>query len=62
MGIKKALIALAHLLLRIVYQILLTKTPYQELGPEYLENREIQKELRLIKLLESKGYQITKAG
>lgn len=34
MGRKKALIALGHLLLRIVYQILLTKTPYEEIGPD----------------------------
>jgi hypothetical protein len=32
--------ALAHLLLRIIYHILLTGTPYEELGPDYLPKKE----------------------
>lgn len=62
LGKKKALIALAHLILRIIYQILFTHSPYKELGPDYLADREKQKEQKLIRLLESKGYQVSKAS
>lgn len=62
MGKKKALVALAHLLLRIAYQLLKTKRPYQELGSDYLGDREKRREQKLIKSLEGKGYKITKAA
>jgi transposase len=39
-GPKKTNMALAHLLLRIIYHILLTGTPYEELGPDYLPKKE----------------------
>lgn len=39
-GPKKANMALAHLLLRIVYQMLLNKVPYKELGWDYLPKKE----------------------
>jgi len=60
MGKKKALVALGHLILRIVYKIILTKTSYVELGSDYLVEREKHKEKRLIRLLELKGYQVSK--
>jgi len=62
LGKNKAIVAIAHLILRIAYQILQTKTPYQELGTQFIENQEKKKEQRLIKALESKGYQIVKAS
>ncbi|WP_243450384.1 hypothetical protein [Desulfosporosinus sp. Sb-LF] len=61
MGKKKALLALGHLILRIAYKILLTREPYKELGTEYLVKREEEKEQRLIRQLQLKGYQVLKA-
>jgi len=61
LGKKKAIMALAHLMLRIAYHILLNKTPYKELGSDYLVDREKKREERLIKSLELRGYQVTKA-
>ncbi|ODA41256.1 hypothetical protein DSBG_2027 [Desulfosporosinus sp. BG] len=61
MGKKKALLALGHLILRIAYKILLTREPYKELGTEYLVKREEEKEQRLIRQLQIKGYQVLKA-
>ena len=62
MGKKKALIALGHLILRIAYNILLTKEPYKELGTEYLAKREQEKEQRIIRQLQLKGYQVSKVS
>lgn len=39
-GPKKANMALAHLLLRIIYRMLLNKVPYEELGWDYLPKKE----------------------
>jgi len=61
MGKKKALLALGHLILRIAYKILLTKDPYKELVIESLEEREREKEQRVIRQLQLKGYQVSKA-
>jgi transposase len=61
LGKNKAIVALGHLILRIAYQVLLTKTPYQEHGTQFIEDQEKKKEQRLIKILESKGYQVAKA-
>ena len=61
MGKKKALLALGHLILRIAYKILLTRDPYRELGIEYLAEREREKEERIIRQLQMKGYQVSKA-
>ncbi|WP_164985319.1 hypothetical protein [Ammoniphilus sp. CFH 90114] len=36
----KSNVATAHLLIRIVYQVLKTKKPYQELGYDYLEREQ----------------------
>lgn len=60
MGKKKALLALGHLILRIAYKILLTRDPYRELGTEYLAEREREKEERIIRQLQMKGYQVSK--
>jgi hypothetical protein len=64
MGVKKALVALAHTLLRIVYHILLRKEPYTELGPDYLDafrqRSEERREANMIRRLQEKGFQISK--
>lgn len=64
MGVKKALVALAHTLLRIVYHILLRKEPYTELGPDYLDSfkqrSEERREADMIRRLQEKGFQISK--
>ena len=62
MGKKKALVALGHLILRIAYHMLLTKEPYKEFGTEYLAEREREKEQRVIKQLQLKGYQVSKVS
>ena len=59
MGKKKALIAVGHSILVIVYHVLAKQKPYQELGGDYFERRvgEAQK-ARLIKKLESLGVKV----
>ncbi|BFH62424.1 hypothetical protein PAJ34TS1_30160 [Paenibacillus azoreducens] len=39
-GPKKANMALAHLMLRIIYEMLKNHTPYMELGEDYLPKKE----------------------
>jgi hypothetical protein len=41
-GQKRALVALGHNLLIVVYQVLFTGQPYQELGSTYWEQRKHQ--------------------
>ena len=57
-GKKKALIATAHLLIKIVYHILLDKKPYIEFGSEYSEQKQRDMEKYLIRKLELMGYQV----
>lgn len=56
-GPYKANMALAHLILRIIYQMLKTNTPYQELGWDYLPSKERKKD-HLIKKLQNMGYEV----
>ena len=59
-GKKRALVALAHTILVIVYQILTRREPDQELGGTYFDERERQRvEQRLVHRLERLGYQVT---
>ena len=37
---KRAIIAIAHTLLKIAYQVLKTATPYRDLGADYYASRE----------------------
>lgn len=66
LGKKKALVALGHTLLRIIYHILLTKRPYFEIGPDYLERYKTEnhrrRQTQLIKQLEAEGYTITRTA
>ncbi len=60
MGKKKALIAVGHNILVIAYHVLQTRTPYQELGGDYFERRNVDKQRkRLIRQLESLGVKVT---
>jgi len=59
-GKKKALIAVAHTLLVMCYQVLKKGQPYQELGPEYLDQLEPERRARqLVRQLESLGHKVT---
>ncbi|WP_117161079.1 IS110 family transposase [Paraliobacillus sp. X-1268] len=58
-GAKKAQMATAHLLLKIAYTILLTKEPYKELGPDYMKQKQKNKELKMVEYLKKKGYEIS---
>ena len=45
-GTYKALVAVAHALLVIVYHVLKTRQPYQELGPDYFDK--LQQALKVL--------------
>lgn len=60
MGKKKALVATANMLLRIIYTMLKTDKLYQEQDSTYLIKKEQQREIRLIKQLKAKGYVVEK--
>jgi hypothetical protein len=57
-GKMKGRIASTHLLLTITYNILKTGEPYHELGLNYLEEKQNNKELKMIEYLKKKGYTI----
>ena len=56
MGNEKALVAVGHSILVIVYHVLSRRTPYQELGANYFDsqNTDVLKK-RLIRKLEALG-------
>jgi transposase len=59
-GPKKAVVALAHTLLRIAYHVLARGTTYHELGGDYYDRRHTQRlTRRAIRLLEGQGYRVT---
>lgn len=64
MGKKKALVAIAHTLLKIIYHVLYKRQSYIELGAEYLDQyrkkKQARLETKLIRDLEAKGFVITK--
>jgi transposase len=58
-GKKRALIAVGHTILTIVYTMLTRKQPYQDLGAAYFDQRERQRvERRLVQRLERLGYEV----
>jgi transposase len=60
MGKKKALVAVGHTILGIVWHLLKNKTTYQELGGDYFDRRyKDQQRKRLIRQLESLGLKVT---
>jgi transposase len=59
-GKKRALIAVGHTILTIVYTLLIRQQPYQELGAAYFDQREQQRvERRLVQRLERLGYEVS---
>jgi len=60
MGKKKALIAVGHSILVIAYYVLQKRTPYQDLGGDYFNRRNVDKQRkRLIRQLERLGVKVT---
>jgi transposase len=58
-GKKKAVVAVGHTLLLIVYHLLTHACPYQDLGAQYLDDRDRQVlERRLVRRLEAFGYKV----
>jgi transposase len=59
-GSKRAVVAVAHALLVIVYHILKTNTPYKDLGPDYFDRLDPDRLTKqLVKRLESLGHKVT---
>ncbi len=59
-GKKKALVALEHKLLVIIYHVLRTKKPYHDLGADYFDQREKTRlERHHLHRLEQLGYSVT---
>jgi len=60
MGKKKALLAVGHSILVIVYHVLQSRLSYRELGGDYFDKRDIEKrQQRLIRQLEALGLKVT---
>jgi transposase len=59
-GPKKAVVAVAHALLRAAYHVLADHTVYRELGADYCDRQHRQRVTRrAIQLLERQGYHVT---
>jgi hypothetical protein len=60
MGKNKALVAVAHSLLVIVYHVLAQRVGYRELGGDYFDRQHRQtQQQRLVKKLEAMGLKVT---
>jgi transposase len=58
-GPKKAMVAVAHSILRIVYHLLLDEHPFEDLGEAYFDQRQRQRVSRRLKQrLERLGYRV----
>lgn len=58
-GHKKAVIAVAHTILRIAYHLLSRRVAYQNLGADYFDRRHTERvKHRAIQLLERQGYRV----
>jgi transposase len=56
---KKAVVAVAHAMLRTVYHVLAEGTPYREPGADYYDRRHAERvRRRAIQLLERQGYRV----
>lgn len=59
-GKLKAIVAVAHRLLRVIYHVLRDQEPYRELGPDYVPPRDPERQTRRhIHRLEQLGYTVT---
>jgi len=60
MGKKKALVAVGHSILVSAYHVLRTRTSYQDLGGDYFDRRNVDKQRkRLIRQLESLNWKVS---
>ncbi len=60
MGKKKALVAVGHSILVIVYHVLANKVSYEEMGGDYFDRRHADKQRqRLVHQLEALGLRVT---
>ena len=60
LGKKKAVVAVSHSLLVIIYHVLSTKQPYRDLGADYFEQRDSARlTQRSVRQLEALGYTVT---
>ena len=58
-GHKKAVVAVAHAMLRAVYHVLADGTPYRDPGPDYYDRRHAHRVTRrAVELLERQGYRV----
>jgi transposase len=58
-GHKKAVVAVAHAMLRVVYHVLAEGAPYRDLGPDYYDRRHAHRVTRrAVELLERQGYRV----
>jgi hypothetical protein len=58
-GHKKAIVAVAHAMLRAVYHLLAEGTMYREPGADYYDRRHAERvRRRAIQLLERQGYRV----
>ncbi len=62
MGKKKALIAIANLILRLIYHLLKNKGTYEELEIQYYVDKDKRRENKIIKELQSRGYVVEKSS
>jgi transposase len=59
-GRKRALVAVGHAILVMVYHLLTRQTCYQELGAQYFDERDRQAvERRLVRRLQGLGYKVS---
>jgi transposase len=59
-GKKKAIVAVAHALLVIIYHVIVRNEPYRELGGDYFDQQDPETTAkRLVKRIEKLGYQVT---
>ena len=59
-GKQKALVAVMHHLLTVIYALLRDQTPYRELGPEYYQHAHPERtKARLLRQLTQLGYTVT---
>ena len=58
-GPKKAAVAVAHALLRVIYHMLAGRTSYRDIGPDYYDRRYAERATRrAVRALERQGYRV----
>ena len=58
-GPKKAAVAVAHALLRVIYHMLAGRTYYRDIGPDYYDRRYAERATRrAVRALERQGYRV----